>query len=145
MTLLALAQARLSLCSVFAQACSPLLTLITIFGRLRRSILNCFNSSRVGPELVQSRTLLWTALVFSSREIPKKHTCHFPHVSTGRWALWVTYTLFFNVSLQTACSWRGKVALRCTSLFSFAAKPNMAETAPHTASAMMSQKRGGPV
>ncbi len=31
---------------------SPLLTLITIFDRLRRSMLNCFNSSRVGPELV---------------------------------------------------------------------------------------------
>jgi hypothetical protein len=32
--------------------CSGLLTLNTIFGRLRRSMLNCFNSSQVGPELV---------------------------------------------------------------------------------------------
>jgi len=46
------AQGRLRLCSGFAQACSPLLRLSTIFGTLRRSILNCFNSSRVGPELV---------------------------------------------------------------------------------------------
>ena len=30
----------------------PLLTLITIFGRLRCSLLNCFNSRRVEPELV---------------------------------------------------------------------------------------------
>jgi len=45
------AQARLSPCSGFAQAGSPLLTLITIFGKLRRS-LNHFNSSRRGPELV---------------------------------------------------------------------------------------------
>jgi len=36
----------------FAQACSPLLRLSTIFGTLRRSMLYCFNSSRVGPELV---------------------------------------------------------------------------------------------
>ena len=28
------------------------LTLITVFGRLRRSMLNCFNFSRVSPELV---------------------------------------------------------------------------------------------
>jgi len=46
------AQARLSPCSGFAQVCSPLLTLITIFSRLRHSMLSCFNFSRVGPELV---------------------------------------------------------------------------------------------
>ena len=51
MTLLTLAQARLSPCSGFAQAGSPLLTLI-IFSRLRRSMLDCFSSSRGGPELV---------------------------------------------------------------------------------------------
>ena len=43
---------RLRLGSVFAQACSPLLRLRTIFGTLRRIMLNCFNSSQVGPELV---------------------------------------------------------------------------------------------
>ena len=31
--------------------CSPLLRLSTFFGTLRRSMLNCFNVSRVGPEL----------------------------------------------------------------------------------------------
>ena len=51
-TLLTLAQARLSPCSEFAQAGSPLLTLMTIFGRLRHRMLNRFNPSRGGPELV---------------------------------------------------------------------------------------------
>jgi hypothetical protein len=51
-TLLTLAQARLSLFSGFAQAGSPLLTLITIFARLRCSMLNYFNSRRAGLELV---------------------------------------------------------------------------------------------
>jgi len=46
--LLTLAQIRLSPCSGFAQVGSPLLTLITIFGRP-----NHFNSSRGGLELVQ--------------------------------------------------------------------------------------------
>ena len=50
-TLLTLAQARLSPCSGFAQAGSRLLTLITIFGTLR-SLPNHFNSSRGGLELV---------------------------------------------------------------------------------------------
>jgi len=44
-TLLTLAQARLSTSSGSTQAGSPLLTLITIFGRLRRSLPNHFNSS----------------------------------------------------------------------------------------------------
>ena len=43
-----------SLLRIF-QACSPLLPLITIFSRLRCSILNCFNSSRVGQKLVPFR------------------------------------------------------------------------------------------
>jgi len=47
-TLLTLAQARLRICSGFAQDCSSLLRPSTIFGAL----LNCFNSNRVGPELV---------------------------------------------------------------------------------------------
>jgi len=51
-TLPALTQARLSLCSGVAQAGSPLLTLIAIFGKLRYSILSYFNSSRVDPKLV---------------------------------------------------------------------------------------------
>ena len=34
--------------SGFAQACSPLLRPSTIFGALRRSMLNCFNSSSGG-------------------------------------------------------------------------------------------------
>jgi len=51
-TLLTPAQARLSPCSGFAQAGSLLLTLITVFSRLRRSTLNYFNSSRVSPELI---------------------------------------------------------------------------------------------
>jgi len=46
------AQARLSPCSGFDQVCSPLITLTTIFGRLCHSMLDCFNSGRVGPELV---------------------------------------------------------------------------------------------
>jgi len=40
------AQSLLSPYSVPARAGSPLLTLITIFGRLRRSLPNHFNSSR---------------------------------------------------------------------------------------------------
>jgi hypothetical protein len=55
-TLLTQAQGRLSLCSGFAQACSPLFRLSTIFGTLRHSMLNCFNSSRVGLELVSEIT-----------------------------------------------------------------------------------------
>jgi len=46
--LLTLAQARFGPCSGVAQAGSPLLTLITIFGRLRRSLPNHFNSDRRG-------------------------------------------------------------------------------------------------
>ena len=45
MTLPTPAQGRLRICS-------PLLRPSTMFGTLRRSMLNCFNSSRVGPELV---------------------------------------------------------------------------------------------
>jgi len=51
-TLLTLAQARLSPSSAFAQAGSTLFTLITIFGRLHPQPANCFNSSRGGLELV---------------------------------------------------------------------------------------------
>ena len=51
MTLLTLALARPSPCSGFTQAGSRLLTLITISGTLR-SLLNHFNSSRGGLELV---------------------------------------------------------------------------------------------
>jgi len=43
-----LAQSLPSLCSGLL----PLLRLSTIFGTLRRSMLNCFGSGRVGPELV---------------------------------------------------------------------------------------------
>ena len=51
-TLLTLAQARLSPRLGFSQVCSTLLILVAIFGRLRRSMLSCFNSSRVALELV---------------------------------------------------------------------------------------------
>jgi len=47
-----LAQARLSLRLGFSQVCSTLLILVAIFGRLRRRMLSCFNSSRVALELV---------------------------------------------------------------------------------------------
>jgi len=47
-----LAQARLRIGSGF-------LTLITIFGRLRHSMMNCFNSSRVGLELVLNIMMLF--------------------------------------------------------------------------------------
>ena len=50
--LLTLAEARLTLCSGFAEVGSPIAYLIAIFGRLRCSILNYFNSSRMGPELI---------------------------------------------------------------------------------------------
>jgi hypothetical protein len=66
--LLTLAQARRRLCSGFAQACSPLLTLITIFGRLRRSMLNCFNSSRVGPESVPYIKMVKMGPIFENKQ-----------------------------------------------------------------------------
>jgi len=51
-TLLTLAQARLSCCSGFAQVGSPLLTLITIFGKLRRSLRTTSTLAKGDPELV---------------------------------------------------------------------------------------------
>jgi hypothetical protein len=62
------AQARLNLCSGFAQACSPLLRPSTIFGTLRRSMLNCFNSSRVGPELVPCMRMARISALFENEQ-----------------------------------------------------------------------------
>ena len=52
MRLLTPAPARLSLCSGFAQAYSPLLKLSTIFGTLHYNILNYFNCNQINLELV---------------------------------------------------------------------------------------------
>jgi len=63
------ARARLSPCSGFAQAHSPLLTLITIFGRLRRSLPNYYNSSRGGPELDPSIKMAKMCPIFENNSL----------------------------------------------------------------------------
>jgi len=68
MTLLTLAQARLSLCSGFAQTSSSWLTLITTFDRLRRSMLNYFNPSRAGLVSIPHKKMVKMSPIFENKQ-----------------------------------------------------------------------------